>query len=138
MRIDWLLRSALAGIVAWALSLLTVTLLVSGYALVLGFQARGKPDTDRIAAFTGAFAPGVMLGTTALFCFLAGRWAARGRLEARAIIGLVIGAAAALPPLVRTLATGDAPGPVHLLYFAVAAGVAVLGASSARRGRAGQ
>lgn len=133
------IRAALGGLAAWALALLTVTATVTAYAITLGVRARGEPDPARVERFALLFSPWAMLAFTGLFAFLAGRWACRGERERHGLFerrvgaGFAVGAAAALPPLVRALFLDTGAHPFHLLLFAVAAALGMLGAVTQRR-----
>jgi hypothetical protein len=67
-----------AGLGSNFLTLLATTVIISGYAIGLGFQARGMPDVIQISAFADQIAPMATLVLLIAFTLIAG-WSVAGR-----------------------------------------------------------
>lgn len=101
-------RCVLAGLGAFATSVVLVTAVVFGYALRLGFQVGGAPNQAKIQAFAQGIAPVLGPMLSALLTVAAGVWASRG-MKSPVLQGVVVGVTAALaglslawPPGLRT------------------------------------
>ena len=90
IRIRWL-RAILAGIGAYIAGILLITLIVTGYAFRLAFQARGAPDQAKIAQFAKRFGDSWGLIPILVVTFLAAVWVARRVRPAAAIHGVLVG-----------------------------------------------
>lgn len=73
-----------------------VSLVIFGYALLLGFKAQGAPDNQKIMEFAGIYAPIITVAGSILFTFLACLWTSRKVRNKAALHGLFIAAFAAL------------------------------------------
>ena len=100
-RVPW--RSiALAGLLAFLVSLAVIFVLVTGYAFALGIEARGAPDPTKISVFAtrvgSLFGPLLLsvLVVIAAYRFL------RGARSPQLWHGVLVGVVAALPTLVFT------------------------------------
>ncbi|NJN79957.1 MAG: hypothetical protein HC797_05520 [Anaerolineales bacterium] len=89
-QIIWI-RVVLTTIVVFVVALITVTLIITGYAAYLGFQARGAPDVDMIDAFAEQYAPLLSSIFLILFTFFGARHAARRVEGAGQINALAVG-----------------------------------------------
>jgi hypothetical protein len=88
-----------AALVAFVGSMVAMMLVVTVYAFMLGFQARGAPDPTRISAFAHEVGPTWGPVLLAVFtAFVALRVARRGRQPVRH--GVLVGAIAATTGLV--------------------------------------
>jgi hypothetical protein len=98
-RIRWV-RCVLAGVGAFAASVLLIAVIVFAYAFGLAFQVRGAPDQAKIQAFVQGLTP--MWGPIARVALtvVAGVWASRG-MKSPALQGAVVGLACALAGLLR-------------------------------------
>jgi len=124
-------RILLGGLLAFAGSFLLMFGIVTGYALKLGFEARGAPDQDRIQAFAESMGPTwgpVLLG---LMVLAAAFWATRKAGGRHALQGILVGLVAALPGLALSLP----PSRSDLLAVAVALAAGWLGGTLAGRGK---
>jgi len=91
-------RCVLAGLGAFATSVVLVAVVVFGYAFRLAFQVRGAPDQAKIQAFAQALAPTwgpiLRVGLTVV----AAVWASR-RVKSPVLQGAVVGVTAAMAGL---------------------------------------
>ena len=88
------------------LTLLATTVIISGYAIGLGFQARGVPDVNQISAFADQIAPMATLVLQSAFTLIAG-WSVAGRNLDQAIqFGFLVGLAVVILRFVMALAGG--------------------------------
>ncbi len=117
-----------AVLVAFVGSLLVTVLIVTGYAFVLGVQARGAPDPAKISAFASRVGPTWGPALLALFTAAAALWVAR-RTTQPIRHGVVVGLLAAIAGLLPAwpLDAWD------LLVFAVVVGAGWIGALGAVR-----
>ena len=100
--IRWLrlLGAALAVI---ALSIAILMIVVTGYATVLAFQARGSPDQSAINRFAAGVSPQVMPWLECILTFVLSFGVFRRTKEFRAMHGLLLGILAGLFGLVVVL-----------------------------------
>ena len=88
------------------LTLLATTVIISGYAIGLGFQARGMPDVNQISAFADQIAPMATLVLLSAFTLIAG-WSVAGRnLDQAILFGFLVGLAVVALRFVMALAIG--------------------------------
>ncbi|MGA2186404.1 MAG: hypothetical protein ABSH47_25595 [Bryobacteraceae bacterium] len=125
-RIPWLriLGAALAVI---ALSFLILMFMITVYALVLAFQARGAPDQKAINHFAASVSPKLMPWLEMLLTLVVALRVARRAQTARIMHGLSIGVLAGLLSLAMTLAFGGRLGLRNLLFFLIVVGLGWLG-----------
>ena len=90
----------LAGLASLFASILCVFGVVTGYAFVLAFQARGAPDTQAIRSFANQSAPLLSAILLPLFALGFGFLVRRRKPESPLWYGPVIGFIAALPSLI--------------------------------------
>jgi len=89
------------------LTLLATTVIISGYAIGLGFQARGMPDVNQISAFTDQIAPMTTLVLLSAFTLIAG-WSVAGRnLDQAILFGFLVGLAVVVLRFVLAMAVGS-------------------------------
>jgi hypothetical protein len=131
-RIRWLrvLGAALAVI---ALSFLILIVMVTVYALVLAFQARGAPDQIAINRFAASISPKLMPWLEMLMTLVVALRVARRARKASIMHGLLIGFLAALLSLAVTLAFGGRLSFRNLLLFLVVVGLGWLGGFVGRK-----
>ncbi|MCX6552892.1 MAG: hypothetical protein NTY02_18135 [Acidobacteria bacterium] len=84
-------RIVLVGIAVPAATLLLITLVVTGFAFKLAFEARGAPDQIRIGQFAAYFGRSYWSVLVILATVPATRWAARRIPASRALHGALIG-----------------------------------------------
>jgi hypothetical protein len=84
-------RIVLVGIAVPAAALLLITLVVTGYAFKLAFEARGAPDQIRIRQFAEYLGRSYWSVLVILATVPATRWAARRIPASRALHGALIG-----------------------------------------------
>ena len=124
--IRWLrvLGAALAVI---ALSFFILMIIITLYAFVLAFQARGAPDQNAINHFAAMVSPKLMPWLEMLLTLVVALSVARRAENARIIHGLLIGILAGLLSLAVTLTFGGRPGLHGLLFFLIVVGLGWLG-----------
>ena len=81
----------LTTLAVYALSFLTVFLVVSVYAGYLGFQARGAPDLAMIDAFANQYAPWIGAISLVIFTVLGAIWMARRVYSSSQTHGIALG-----------------------------------------------
>src|SRR5262245_17778353 len=89
-------RILLVGVLAPILGFVLVTLIVTVYAFVLAFQARGQPDTTSINHFAAQVAPWATPALTALLTLLGALWVGRAVPSRAQLHGILVGVIAAL------------------------------------------
>lgn len=94
-RIRWL-RVILTGIGAYVVGVLLIALIVTIYAVMLGFAVRGAPDQTKITTFAHRFSGswGITIGL--VVTFLAALWVARKVRTAALLHGFLVGAVVAV------------------------------------------
>jgi uncharacterized membrane protein len=112
-------RVALTALAVYALSFLTVFLIVTGYATFLAFQARGAPDQNLIQTFANQYAP--WIGPISLIVFtLLGAMRMSRRIETEiSLHGMLLGA---LTSLVNLLFDGLGLVSLAVMALSIAAG----------------
>jgi uncharacterized membrane protein len=112
-------RVALTALAVYALSFLTVFLIVTGYATFLAFQARGAPDQNLIQTFANQYAP--WIGPISLIVFtLFGAMRMSRRIETEIPLhGMLLGA---LTSLVNLLFDGLGLVSLAVMALSIAAG----------------
>ena len=93
-------RVLLAGLMAFAASMLITVLIVTGYAFKLGFEARGTPDPAKISEFARAVGPSwgpvLLAALTALGALLVAR-RTPGPVRHGALVGMIAAVAGLIP-----------------------------------------
>lgn len=92
----------LLGVLAFVLSIVVVTVVVTGYAAVLAFQVRGAPDTQAIDSFAGNFSNMGANAALWLSALAVAYFGIRRRPGSALWAGLVVGAVAGLPDIVMS------------------------------------
>ena len=105
-----------AALVAIVLSFLIVMGIITIYAFVLAFQARGAPDQSAINHFAAWISPRLVPWLEMLLTFLVALWVARGAEKAAAAHGLFIGVLAGVLSLALTLPFGGRFDLHNLLF----------------------
>ena len=125
-RTRWLriLGAALAVI---ALSFLILTVIITVYAFLLAFQARGAPDQTAINHFAARVSPKLIPWLEMLLTLLVAIMVARRTEQASIIDGLFIGILAGLLGMAVTLALGGRLGLHNLVFFLIVVGLGWLG-----------
>ena len=93
-------RVTLTALAVYILSFLTATLIVTGYATSLAFQARGAPDQTLITAFANQYAPWFGSISLILFTILGAMHITRRVDEAVEFHGIALGVLASLVNIV--------------------------------------
>ena len=122
-------RILLGGVLAFLASFVLMFGIVSGYALKLGFEARGAPDQARIQAFAESIGPIWGPTSLALMTLIAAFWAMRKVGARHALQGTLVGLVAALPGLVLAFP----PSTSDFVALAAALGAGWLGGTLAGR-----
>ena len=125
-RIRWL-RVLGAAFAVIALSFLSLIVMITVYALVLAFQARGAPDQIAINRFAASISPRLMPWLEMSLTLAVAFRVARRAQKARIMHGLLIGFLAALLSLSVTLAFGGRLGLHNLALFPIVVGLGWLG-----------
>jgi hypothetical protein len=112
-------RSILVAVAIVALSLLIVTLVVTGYAFVLAFQARGAPDQERIGQFGEWIGSWLTPALQVLLTYLGALWVRRRTPAASGSSGLVLGAAVAILAVASQLVFGWSFKTVDFFYLGI-------------------
>lgn len=89
-QVKWV-RVVLTSLVVYVISFVLVFLVVTAYAAVLAFQARGAPDQAAINVFASQYAPWIGNVSLLLFTFLGARHIARRVHSAIPMHGIVLG-----------------------------------------------
>jgi putative membrane protein (TIGR04086 family) len=120
-------RITAAGVLAPILSLVTLFLVISGYAAQIAIQARGKPDAAQIAQFADHLARWAGPFLTSLLA-LAGATVVARTVRARAPLhGALVGLVAALCLLLLDLAFAHGLRPTGVLAIVLTLGAGWLG-----------
>lgn len=98
-QIKWV-RVVLTALVVSVAGFLTTFLIVTVYASILAFQARGAPDTTMITAFADQYAPWIGPISLILFTFLGALHLARRVDNAVTLHGIVLGVLVSLTNIV--------------------------------------
>jgi hypothetical protein len=112
-------RIILIALAVVALSLLIVTLIVTGYAFVLAFQARGAPDQERIGQFGEWIGSWLTPALQVLLTYLGALWVRRKVPAASGSAGLVLGAAVVLLAVAGQLVFGWSFKIIDIFYFGI-------------------
>ena len=124
-QLKWV-RIVITSVVVCLASILAVVLIVTAYATVLAFQARGAPDPDMLDAFANQSGPWLALITLVLFTLLAARQTAKRVPESALLHGLAVGVVTGLINLALEF-VGGAPDLMSLLTTALTVGAGWLG-----------
>ena len=130
--IRWL-RVLSAALAVIAVSFLILIVVVTVYAFILAFQARGAPDQTAINHFAARVSPRVMPWLEVVLTFLAAVVVGRRTEKASAIQGLFIGVLAGLLSLAVPLAFGGRLGFHNLVVFLIIVGLGWLGGTVAQK-----
>ena len=109
------------------MSFLILMVVVTVYALVLAFQARGAPDRNAINHFAARVSPKLMPWLEMLLTLVVAFIAARRAEKAGILHGLFIGILAGLLSLAVTLAFGGRLGLHNMVFFLIVVGLGWLG-----------
>ncbi len=129
-QIKWV-RVILTAIVVYIASFLAITLIVTGYASVIAFQARGAPDQELINAFANQYAPWIGPISLILFTFLGARHVARRVDTAVQTNGIAVGVLASLIDLIVEGARSF--GLISVLTVILTIGAAWLGSRTVQK-----
>jgi hypothetical protein len=124
--IRWL-RVLGAACAVIALSFLSLMVMITLYALILAFQARGAPDQVAINRFAASISPKWMPWLEMLLTSVVALRVARRARNAGIMHGLCIGILAALLSLAVTLAFGGRLGLRNLPFFLMVVALGWLG-----------
>ena len=97
----------LAALGSNLLTLLATAVIISGYAILLGIQARGMPDGNQISAFADQIVPMTTLILLTLFTLVAGWHVARRDLDQAILFGFLVGLAVVVLRFVLALSVGS-------------------------------
>jgi hypothetical protein len=116
-----------AAVAVIAVSFLILIVVVTLYAFILAFQARGAPDQNAINHFAERVSPELMPWLEMLLTLVVALIAARRAEKASIIHGLFIGILVGLLSLAVTLAFGGRPGLHDLVFVLIVVGLGWLG-----------
>ena len=125
-RVSWR-RVIGAAFAVIALSLLILIVVVTIYAFVLAFQARGAPNQTAINHFAASVSPRLMPWLETVMTFLLALEVARRAEEARIVSGVIVGVLAGLLSSAMTLVFGGRMGLHNSLFFLVVAALGWFG-----------
>lgn len=115
------------------LSFLVLMAIITVYAVVLAFQARGAPDQNAINHFAAQVSPRLMPWLEMLLTMAAALRVARSAERAKIAHGLSIGALAALMSLAVTMAFGGRLGLRSASFALIVVGLGWLGGFAAQK-----
>jgi hypothetical protein len=124
--VRWL-RILIAAVAVIALSFLLLMVIITGYAFVLAFQARGAPDQNAINHFAAKVSPKLMPWLEMLLTLVVTFIVARRAETASIVHGLFIGILAGLLSLAVILAFGGQLGLPNLVFLLTVVGLGWLG-----------
>jgi len=127
------LRILGAALAVIALSFLILMFMITVYALVLAFQARGAPDQNAINHFAARVSPKLIPWLEMLLTLLVAIRVARRTEQASIIDGLFIGILAGLLSLAMPLVFSGRLGFHNLVLFLVVVGLGWLGGTLAQK-----
>ena len=127
------LRILGAALAVIALSFLILMFMITVYALVLAFQARGAPDQTAINHFAARVSPKLIPWLEMLLTLLVAIRVARRTEQASIIDGLFIGILAGLLSLAMPLVFSGRLGFHNLVLFLVVVGLGWLGGTLAQK-----
>lgn len=125
-RVRWR-RVVGASFAVVASSFLILIVIVTVYAFVLAFQARGAPNQTAIQHFAASVSPKLMRWIEAVMTFLFALIVARKAEEACIVSGLIVGILAGLLSAAITLAFGGRIGLHNSVFLLVVAALGWLG-----------
>ena len=132
--IRWL-RVFGAALVVVVVSFLIVMGMITIYAFVLAFQARGAPNQNAINHFAARISPRLIPWLEMLLTFIVALWVARGAEKAAVVHGLFIGILAGLLSLALTLPFGGRFDLHDLLFLLIVVVLGWLGGFVGHKGR---
>ena len=132
--IRWL-RVFGAALVVVVVSFLIVMGMITIYAFVLAFQARGAPNQNAINQFAARISPRLIPWLEMLLTFIVAFWVARGAEKAAVVHGLFIGILAGLLSLALTLPFGGRFDLHDLLFLLIVVVLGWLGGFVGHKGR---
>ena len=124
--VRWL-RILIAAVAVIAVSFLILMVIITGYAFVLAFQARGAPDQNAINHFAASVSPKLMPWLEMSLTLVVALIVARRAETASIVHGLFIGILAGLLSLAVTLAFGGRLGMHNWVFFLIVVGLGWLG-----------
>ena len=130
--VRWL-RVLGAAVAVIAVSFLILIVVVTVYAFILAFQARGAPDQNAINHFAAGVSPKLMPWLEMLLTLVVALSAARRAEKARIIHGLFIGILAGLLSLAVPLVLSGRLGFHNLVFFLIVVGLGWLGGTVAQK-----
>ena len=107
----------MAGVVIVLVSTLAVTLVVTGYAFCLAFQARGAPDQAQIGKFAQWISSILTPVLEIILTFLGARWVRRKSLTIKLSSGLIVGILVVLLGILVQYVFGDAFRLINILWI---------------------
>ena len=93
-------RVVLTALVVSVIGFLTTFLIVTAYAFILAFQARGAPDQTLIMAFADQYAPWIRPVSLILFTFLGALHIGRRVNNSAALHGIALGVLVSLANII--------------------------------------
>lgn len=112
-------RIILAGVAVVVLSTLAVTLVVTGYAFFLAFQARGAPDQRLIGQFAQRISSVLSVVLEILLTFVGAKWVQRKSGTTKLSSGLFVGIVVVLVAIFAQHLFGAPFRLIDILWFAL-------------------
>lgn len=116
-----------AAFAVMALSFLILIVIVTVYAFVLAFQARGAPNQTAIHHFAASVSPKLMPWLETALTFLFAAKVARKAEEARIVSGAIVGILAGLLNSAMTLVFGGRMGLHNSLFLLIVVTIGCFG-----------
>jgi hypothetical protein len=120
-------RILIAGLIIVLLTVLIVTLVVTGYAISLGIEARGAPDQARIDQFAARIGSILAPILAIMLTFLGAGWIRKKVPAAPILSGLVLGILVVILSLLADMAFGTELGAIDVLWYALVVAAGWLG-----------
>lgn len=120
-------RILIAGLIIVLLTVLIVTLVVTGYAIYLGIEARGAPDQARIDQFAARIGSILAPILAFMLTFLGAGWIRKKVPAAPILSGLVLGILVVILSLLADMAFGTELGAIDVLWYALVVAAGWLG-----------
>ena len=112
-------RIIMAGVAVVVLSTLAVTLVITGYAFFLAFQARGAPDQKLISQFAQRISSVLAPVLEILLTFVSAKWVRRKSRTTKLSSGLFVGIVVVLVANFAQYIFGEPLRTIDALWFAL-------------------
>ena len=127
-------RIAIAGFAVFAIAFAIVFLVITGYAVKLGFEARGQPDPEAIQMFAERVTPWLGPLVSIVLTLIAGFWVATKASAQKTLHGTLVGGVVGVLALAMSIVSGFSASDLLPIALPVAAGWLGGIAAARRRG----